>query len=133
MNGLRPLGVDRLGALDPISRELAREAELGEAIERMFTGDKINETENRAVLHVALRNRSNIPIQLDGVDVMPSVNRVLSKMEAFSSRVVSGDWKGFNGKKITNIVNIGIGGSDLGPVMVTECLKPYARGGLAVG
>jgi glucose-6-phosphate isomerase len=112
--------------------ELVQETDLGDAIERMFTGDKINETEDRAALHVALRNRANTPIHVDDVDVMPEVNRVLKQMETFSSRVISGDWKGFSGKQITDIVNIGIGGSDLGPVMVTESLKPYAKEGLAV-
>eukprot|EP00760_Papus_ankaliazontas_P006661 PhM_4_TR13129/c0_g2_i1/m.69406/K01810/GPI, pgi; glucose-6-phosphate isomerase len=92
----------------------------------MFGGDKINVTEGRAVLHVALRNRSNRPILVDGVDVMPSVNRVLDKMKAFSNKVRSGEWKGHSGKTISHVVNIGIGGSDLGPVMVTEALKPYA-------
>ena len=107
--------------------ELAQEIDLKAAIAKMFTGDKINETENRAVLHVALRNRENSPIYVDGKDVMPGVNKVLEKMNAFSDSVISGDWKGYTGKKITDIVNIGIGGSDLGPVMVTECLKPYAK------
>ena len=112
--------------------ELLQEVDLGDAIERMFTGDKINETEDRAVLHIALRNRPNTAIHVDRVDVMPEVNRVLKKMKTFSSRVISGDWTGFSGKKITDIVNIGIGGSDLGPVMVTESLRPYAKEGLAV-
>ncbi len=106
--------------------DLAQETRLTDAIEKMFTGFKINETEDRAVLHVALRNRSNIPILLDGADVMPEVNMVLSQMEQFSDQVISGKWTGFSGKPITDIVNIGIGGSDLGPVMVTEALKPYA-------
>ncbi|CAJ1055789.1 glucose-6-phosphate isomerase-like [Xyrichtys novacula] len=83
----------------------------------------------RAVLHIALRNRSNTPIQVDGKDVMPEVNRVLDKMKAFCHRVRSGEWKGFTGKNITDVVNIGIGGSDLGPLMVTEALKPYSAGG----
>ncbi len=112
--------------------ELVQEVDLRDAVERMFTGDKINETEHRAVLHVALRNRTNTPIYVDGLDVMPQVNRVLAKMKTFSSLVISGDWKGFSGKRIKDIVNIGIGGSDLGPVMVTESLKPYAKNGLAV-
>ncbi|MGW8303886.1 MAG: glucose-6-phosphate isomerase, partial [Desulfobacterales bacterium] len=102
------------------------------AIENMFSGAKINETENRAVLHIALRNRANNPIVVDGQDVMPEVNAVLDQMEDFSNRVISGDWQGYTGKKISDIVNIGIGGSDLGPVMVTEALKPYAQKGLAV-
>ncbi|TAF94049.1 MAG: glucose-6-phosphate isomerase [Cytophagia bacterium] len=112
--------------------DLARECQLSEAIEMMFTGAKINATENRAVLHVALRNRSNDPILIDGKDVMPDVNEVLHKMKAFSERVRSGAWKGYTGKAITDIVNVGIGGSDLGPVMVTEALKAYAKKDLNV-
>ncbi len=104
---------------------LANECELDDAIERMFTGDVINQTENRAVLHVALRNRSNSPIAVDGHEIMPDINAVLEKMKVFSDKVISGNWKGHSGKAITDIVNIGIGGSDLGPVMVTEALKPY--------
>jgi glucose-6-phosphate isomerase len=111
---------------------LAEECDLKNAIENMFSGAKINETENRAVLHIALRNRANTPIVVDGQDVMPEVNRVLDQMEDFSTRVISGDWQGYTGKKISDIVNIGIGGSDLGPVMVTEALKPYAKKGLRV-
>jgi glucose-6-phosphate isomerase len=111
---------------------LAEESDLRNAVAKMFTGDKINETEGRAVLHVALRNRDNRPIVVDGHNVMPDVNRVLEKMKEFSGKVISGEWRGFTGKRISDIVNIGIGGSDLGPVMVTECLKPYAREGLAV-
>jgi glucose-6-phosphate isomerase len=110
---------------------LADEVGLKEAIEKMFTGDKINETENRAVLHTALRNRANRPVYVDDKDVMPEVNAVLEKMAVFSDKVVSGEWKGFTGKRMTDIVNIGIGGSDLGPVMVTECLRPYAKEGLS--
>jgi glucose-6-phosphate isomerase len=94
----------------------------------MVTGSKINFTENRAVLHVALRNRANRPIKVDDKDVMPDVNRVLDKMKGFCDKVISGEWKGWTGKKITDVVNIGIGGSDLGPVMVTEALKPYQKG-----
>jgi glucose-6-phosphate isomerase len=105
--------------------ELAREVELKSAIDAMFHGDKINETEHRAVLHVALRNRSNNPIMVDGQNVMPDVNRVLEQMKNFSERIRGGQWKGFSGKPIKDIVNIGIGGSDLGPVMVTEALRPY--------
>ncbi len=105
--------------------DLAKESRVSDAIEKMFSGDRINETEDRAVLHVALRNRSNTPIRVDGVDVMPQVNGVLEKMFHFSDRLVSGQWKGYSGKSITDLVNIGIGGSDLGPVMVTEALKPY--------
>ncbi|XP_077425234.1 glucose-6-phosphate isomerase a [Vanacampus margaritifer] len=100
-----------------------------QARDGMFNGDKINFTEGRAVLHVALRNRSNVPILLDGKDVMPEVNRVLDKMKVFSQKVRSGEWKGFTGKSMTDVVNIGIGGSDLGPLMVTEALKSYSAGG----
>ena len=112
--------------------ELAEEAGVQKAVEDMFSGEKINETENRAVLHVALRNRKNSPIYVDGQNVMPRVNAVLQKMEAFSEKIRSGNWQGYSGKKITDIVNIGIGGSDLGPVMVTEALRPYADKGLTV-
>ena len=104
---------------------LANECELDDAIERMFTGDVINQTEKRAVLHVALRNRSNSPIVVDGHEIMPDINAVLEKMKGFSEKVISGNWKGYSRKAITDVVNIGIGGSDLGPVMVTEALKPY--------
>lgn len=107
--------------------ELASECGLQSAIESMFTGQKINVTENRSVLHVALRNRSNTPIIVDGEDVMPEVNAVLGQMKDFSEKVISGEWKGYSGKAITDIVNIGIGGSDLGPLMVTEALKPYKK------
>ncbi|WP_114987093.1 glucose-6-phosphate isomerase [Pragia fontium] len=106
-------------------RELAKESDLTGAIKAMFSGEKINRTEDRAVLHVALRNRSNTPILVDGQDVMPEVNAVLAKMKAFCQRIISGEWKGFSGKVITDVVNIGIGGSDLGPYMVTEALRPY--------
>ena len=106
-------------------RQLAKESALDEAINAMFTGEKINRTENRAVLHTALRNRSNAPVYVDGKDVMPEVNAVLAKMSAFCDRVISGEWKGYTGKAITDVVNIGIGGSDLGPYMVTEALRPY--------
>ncbi len=105
--------------------ELADECGLKGAIESMFTGEKINATENRAVLHTALRNRSNTPVIVDGEDVMPEVNAVLDQMKAFSEKIISGEWKGYTGKAITDVVNIGIGGSDLGPLMVTEALKPY--------
>lgn len=105
--------------------ELADECELKGAIDSMFTGKKINATENRAVLHTALRNRSNTPVMVDGEDVMPEINAVLDEMKGFSEKVISGNWKGFSGKSITDVVNIGIGGSDLGPLMVTEALKPY--------
>lgn len=106
-------------------RRLAKECALDEAKEAMFSGEKINRTENRAVLHTALRNRSNTAVLVDGKDVMPEVNEVLAKMKAFSERVISGEWKGYTGKAITDVVNIGIGGSDLGPYMVTEALRPY--------
>ncbi len=105
--------------------QLAEETELKAAIEAMFSGQKINQTEKRAVLHVALRNQSNTPIEVDGENVMPNVNAVLAQVEAFSNKIISGAWKGFTGKVITDIVNIGIGGSDLGAVMVTEALRPY--------
>ncbi len=105
--------------------ELAKECELKDAIEKQFSGDLINETEKRAVLHTALRNRDNQPVFVDGKDVMPEVNAVLEQMKKFSGKVISGEWKGYTGKQITDIVNIGIGGSDLGPVMVTEALKHY--------
>jgi glucose-6-phosphate isomerase len=112
--------------------KLAEECGLPEAIESMFAGEKINQTEGRAVLHTALRNRSNTPVYVDGEDVMPLVNKVLAQMEAFSESVRNGEWKGYTGQRIKDIVNIGIGGSDLGPVMVTEALKPYAQKGLNV-
>jgi glucose-6-phosphate isomerase len=105
--------------------ELAEECKLKEAVDSMFAGEKINATENRAVLHVALRNRSNTPVLVDGQDVMSDVNAVLDQMKTFSEKVISGEWKGYTGQSITNVVNIGIGGSDLGPLMVTEALKPY--------
>ena len=106
-------------------QDLAKECDLAGAIKSMFSGEKINRTENRAVLHVALRNRSNTPILVDGKDVMPQVNAVLEKMKTFSEAIISGEWKGYTGKAITDVVNIGIGGSDLGPYMVTEALRPY--------
>ena len=112
--------------------QLAEEAGLSEAIEKMFSGDKINATEGRSVLHIALRNRANTPIFSDGKDVMPDVNLVLERMKEFSGKIRSGEWKGYSGKAITDVVNIGIGGSDLGPVMVTEALKPYSKKGLNV-
>ncbi len=105
--------------------QLAKECEIEHAINAMFNGEKINETEDRAVLHTALRNRSNHPVMVDGEDVMPAVNKVLAKMKKFSEAIISGSWKGYTGKAITDVVNIGIGGSDLGPVMVTEALKAY--------
>ncbi|MBS1934613.1 MAG: glucose-6-phosphate isomerase, partial [Bacteroidetes bacterium] len=105
--------------------QLAEECKVKDAIEAMFSGEKINQTENRSVLHVALRNFSGRSIYSDGKDVMPDVFRVLNQMKSFSEKIHSGEWKGYTGKKIKYIVNIGIGGSDLGPVMVTEALKPY--------
>ena len=110
--------------------DLAREAKVLEHAASMFNGEKINFTENRSVLHVALRNRSNRPILSERKDVMPGVNKVLAHMREFSDKVRSGTWKGYTGKPITDIVNIGIGGSDLGPVMATEALKPYAADNL---
>lgn len=106
---------------------MARACKLDDAIKAMFSGERINVTENRPVLHIALRNRSNTPIYVDGKDVMPDVNAVLEKMAGFAERVRSGEWKGYTGKKIKNIINIGIGGSDLGPAMATMALKPYAQ------
>ena len=111
---------------------LADESVVKAAIDSMFKGEKINGTENRAVLHIALRHRADTPIKVDGTDVMPDVRAVLQKMKIFSGKIISGEWKGFTGKKISDIVNIGIGGSDLGPVMVTEALRPYAIDGLSV-
>ncbi|MEL6632622.1 MAG: glucose-6-phosphate isomerase [Bacteroidota bacterium] len=113
-------------------QELAEAQDLKDAIEKMFSGDKINATEDRAVLHIALRNQSNATIEVDGEDVMPAVNEVLGRMETFSEQVIEGSWKGYTGKRITDIVNIGIGGSDLGPVMVTEALKAYWKPGMHV-
>ncbi|KAM4593331.1 glucose-6-phosphate isomerase b [Odontesthes bonariensis] len=109
--------------------DLAKSRGVEAAREKMFAGEKINFTEGRAVLHVALRNRSNTPIMVDGKDVMPDVNKVLEKMKGFCHRVRSGEWKGYTGKAITDVVNVGIGGSDLGPLMVTEALKSYSKGG----
>jgi glucose-6-phosphate isomerase len=111
---------------------LANQRDLKGWTEKMFTGQKINTTEDRAVLHVALRNRSNTPIMVDGKDVMPEVNAVLKHMREWTEAIRSGAWKGYTGKAITDVVNIGIGGSDLGPVMATEALKPYGKQGLRV-
>ena len=105
--------------------ELAVESDLKTAIEAMFNGEKINETENRAVLHTALRNFSDTSIVVDGEDVMPEIRRVQQQMKTFCDKIHQGEWRGYTGKKIKHIVNIGIGGSDLGPVMVTEALRPY--------
>ncbi len=112
--------------------QLADECGVPGWIERMIGGERINLTEDRAVLHVALRNRSGRPIEVDGVDVMPAVREVLNGMRGFTEQVRSGAWKGYTGKAITDVVNIGIGGSDLGPVMVTEALRPYWKDGLRV-
>jgi glucose-6-phosphate isomerase len=112
--------------------DLAQQAGVSERIAAMFAGERINNTENRAVLHTALRNCGERPVCVDGEDVMPAVRRVLAQMREFSLAVRDGHWRGFSGKAISDVVNIGIGGSDLGPVMVTEALKPYARSGLNV-
>ena len=111
---------------------LAEALDLQQWVERMFSGDQINHTEQRAVLHTALRNRSNTPVMVDGQDVMPRVNMVLDKMAAFCEKVHSGQWLGFSGKKVTDIINIGIGGSDLGPAMICDALEPYAIDGMRV-
>jgi len=116
----------------PLLLALAKASGVKEAAKAMYRGDKINWTEGRAVLHIALRNRSNTPIFVDGEDVMPGINAVLEKMRLFTERLRSAEWRGFTGKPIKTVVNIGIGGSDLGPVMVFEALKPYSRGGPAV-
>ena len=105
--------------------ELARECKLDEAIEAMFQGEKINQTENRSVLHTALRNFSGKPVFFEGNDVMPGIKKVLFQMQDICRKIHSGEWRGYSGKKIKYLLNIGIGGSDLGPVMVTEALKPY--------
>jgi glucose-6-phosphate isomerase len=112
--------------------ELARERGLSGCIEAMFAGEHINSTEDRPALHVALRNRSNCPLLVDGEDVMPKVNAVLAHMQEFCAVVHGGQWQGFSGERLTDIVNIGIGGSDLGPAMVTEALRPYAKPGISV-
>lgn len=113
-------------------QQLAVEMRVADAIEQMFAGEHINETEDRAVLHTALRNLSGEPMYVDGEDVMPKVNAVLDQMKTFSESVISGLWEGFTNRRITDIVNIGIGGSDLGPHMVTEALKSYANPALNV-
>lgn len=109
----------------PLLCELAKEADLEGWRERMFTGEKINNTEDRAVLHTALRNCTNTPIKVDGENIMPKINATIDKMEVFSKKVRNGAWKGYSGRIITDIVNVGIGGSDLGPKMVYQALKPY--------
>jgi glucose-6-phosphate isomerase len=111
---------------------LAEEADVAGWRERMFGGEAINNTEGRAVLHVALRNRSNHPIMIDGEDVMPKVNAVIEKMAAFAGQVRSGAWRGYSGERITDVVNIGIGGSDLGPQMAVQALAPYRHPQLKV-
>ncbi len=116
----------------PLLLQMAREAKIEQSRDKMFAGEKINITENRAVLHTALRNRANTPVYVDGHDVMPDINAVLKQMRTFSEQVRNGTWLGFTGKRITDIVNIGIGGSDLGPVMVCDALKPYAQAGLDI-
>lgn len=108
--------------------QLADARKLDEARKAMFSGEHINFTEDRAVLHTALRNRGNGPIIVDGKDVLPDIRAVLEHMKEFTGQVLSGQWKGYTGKQITSVVNIGIGGSDLGPLMVTEALKPYGKG-----
>ncbi|MFN2269030.1 MAG: glucose-6-phosphate isomerase [Desulfonatronovibrio sp.] len=112
--------------------ELARETDLAEKIAAMFAGDRINITEDRSVLHIALRNRSHEPIHVDGHDVMPGVNQVLNKLKYFVEKVRSGNWTGWTDKSITDVVNIGIGGSDLGPKMVTKALDAYRQEGLKI-
>ena len=116
----------------PLLIELANHAELSVKINSQFSGEKINTTEHRAALHTALRNRSNYPVYVDGQDVMPEINRVLAKMRIFCASVRSGEWKGYTGKSITDIINIGIGGSGLGPKMVSTALTPYGSNGLRV-
>ena len=112
--------------------QLARETQLPEAISSMFQGEKINETENRAVLHTALRTPAGESVMMDGKDVMPEVHRVLLQMKNFSEAILSGMWKGYTGKRVTDIINLGIGGSDLGPLMITEALRPYWKEGISV-
>jgi len=107
---------------------LAKSRNVEAGRDSMFNGEKINFTEDRAVLHIALRNRSNKPIMVNGTDVMPNVNGVLNHMQQFCHRIISGSWIGFSGETIKDVVNIGIGGSDLGPLMVTEALKPFQVG-----
>jgi len=111
---------------------LANSVDMSGWTERMFTGEAINNTEGRAVLHTALRNRSNTPVMVDGEDVMPAINAVLAQMKTFCNQVHNGEWLGYTGKKITDIVNVGIGGSDLGPAMICDALEPYKIDGLSV-
>jgi len=110
--------------------ELARQSEVEKWRDKMLAGETVNSTESRAVLHTALRNRSNKPVHVDGSDIMPKVNAVLVQMRSFSERVRNGEWRGYNGKRIEHVVNIGIGGSDLGPQVVCESMKPFAQRGL---
>jgi glucose-6-phosphate isomerase len=110
--------------------DLAKQQDVKVKAQAMFNGERINTTEGRSVLHIALRNQSNKPIYSDGVDVMPAVNEVLQRIKVFTEKVRGGEWKGHTGQSIQHIVNIGIGGSDLGPVMVCEALKPYAKADL---
>ncbi|MDH5800215.1 MAG: glucose-6-phosphate isomerase, partial [Gammaproteobacteria bacterium] len=110
--------------------QLAQEVGLSQEIHRMFEGEKINFTEHRAVLHTALRNRSGEPVCVDNENVMPEVHGVLERMGVFATKVRSGEWQGYSAKRITDVVNIGIGGSDLGPKMVTEALRPFSSGDL---
>eukprot|EP01116_Phalansterium_solitarium_P017866 TRINITY_DN4520_c0_g2_i1.p1 TRINITY_DN4520_c0_g2~~TRINITY_DN4520_c0_g2_i1.p1 ORF type:complete len:585 (+),score=235.16 TRINITY_DN4520_c0_g2_i1:114-1757(+) len=112
--------------------QLAEQSKVHERSQKMFSGEKINTTEDRAVLHIALRNRSNRPIYVDGRDVMEDVNAVLAKMKRFADSIRGGEWRGYSGKKISDVVNIGIGGSDLGPVMVTTALRPFGSKDLRV-
>ena len=116
----------------PLLFALARQAGVEEWRDRMFAGERINCTENRPVLHAALRDTTRRPILVDGADIMPGVRAVLEQMRRFTTALRSGEWKGFDGKRITDVVNIGIGGSDLGPLMVTEALRPYASPALRV-
>ena len=110
--------------------DLAKECKLKQAIEAMFSGEKINETENRAVLHTALRNSDNIPLLVDNKDIKPLIQKELNKIKVFTEKLHNGELKGYSGKALKQIVNIGIGGSDLGPYMVTEALKPYQKEGI---
>ncbi|KAI7135892.1 Glucose-6-phosphate, partial [Hortaea werneckii] len=114
----------------PLLVKLAKEANVEQLRDDMFKGEKINFTEDRAVYHVALRNTKNDPMQVDGKSVVEEVNGVLEHMKEFSEQIRSGEWKGYSGKPIDTIINIGIGGSDLGPVMVSEALKPYGKEGM---
>ena len=112
--------------------DLAKESKLEKWIDKMFSGELINHTEKRAALHTALRNRSDSPVIVDGKDVMPEIHQVLDKMESISNTIRTGHWKGYSERNIIDVVNLGVGGSDLGPVMVTEALRPYGKSGLRV-